>query len=164
MTDEQLFGQWWKPYWKGIKSVMSYKILAQTAFDAALQIGREEEREACAEIADDHIIKGLDRCVGLRVAEAIRSRERRKEMQNDLRSTDYKEMFELEQEKVQSLLRQLKEQRGRLRDEFAMNALNGLCGLIWATREIPEPSTKDHAVMAYRYADNMLKAREATND
>lgn len=36
--------------------------------------GQAAEREACAEIADGHIIKGLDRCVGLRVAEFIRKR------------------------------------------------------------------------------------------
>lgn len=47
-----------------------------------------------------------------------------------------------------------------LRDQFAMAALNGLCGLNWVMLGKTEvPTAKDHASMAYKYADAMLAER-----
>jgi hypothetical protein len=59
------------------------------------------------------------------------------------------------QEKIDSLLRQLKEQRCRLRDELAMAALTGLIiNPMTCTTDVPI------SARAYELADAMLKTRE----
>lgn len=47
-----------------------------------------------------------------------------------------------------------------LRDQFAMAALTGLCGLNWRTTDTEMPTAKDHAKQSYKYADAMLAQRK----
>jgi hypothetical protein len=62
---------------------------------------------------------------------------------------------------IDTLAERLKkaEQQPTLRDQFAMAALNGLCGLNWSTPSKSSPNPKDHAIQAYLYADAMLAER-----
>ena len=47
-----------------------------------------------------------------------------------------------------------------LRDWIAIHALSGLCALHWRKENGGGiPSIGDHAILAYKYADAMLKAR-----
>lgn len=78
----------------------------------------------------------------------------------------YETMYDEECQKTASLLRQLKEQRCRLRDEFAMAALTGLLAYSYVNpmRGNYHENCDDRraAESAYEYADAMLKAREIT--
>lgn len=68
--------------------------------------------------------------------------------------------LKVEKERADKAEKELKAAKITLRDQFAMAALSGLCGLNWRTKETPNPTAKDHAEQAYRYADAMLEFRK----
>lgn len=68
-------------------------------------------------------------------------------------------LMQKQEECIKTLEKELYSYRLTIRDQFAMAALAGLCGLNWCSKEIPNPSPKDHAVQAYRYADAMMVTR-----
>jgi len=63
------------------------------------------------------------------------------------------------EESIAHLEKELSKAQITLRDQFAMAALTGLTGLNWRTKETSEPTAKDHAIQAYKYADAMLAHR-----